>query len=343
MGLRLIRQESETPNVSNHDDARMARYAYGGYDGYVKNRGQEIGHTISGTSFVVQSGVLNLQGWEVEIDANGVSIPTSASVTNKTYFSVYLEVNCATDTAEIKSLTDTAGFPDVPASDDLTENTIGTARLLLYHFTATGGVIADVEKLVQEIPYGADALNAAQSENEQKFSEIEQRLDELGFSEASIENGEIALQSGWSDAESPKCTVQRLGKFAILKELSLGTKTNITSDSDAYYKGPISGGNFFNFTEITAVKGVLAIIPEGFRPKEDILAIATISKSALSKFNVGENEYWIGIDSFQVSLRISKTGEITATDDGSWKRALEDYGDGDVGYVNALNIGWELP
>ena len=156
MGLRLIRQESETPNVSNHDDARMVRYAYGGYDGYVKNRGQEIGSTVSGTSFVVLSGVISLQGWEVEVDANGVSIPTSASVTNKTYFSVYLEVNCATDTAEIKSLTDTAGFPDVPASDDLTENTIGTARLLLYHFTATGGVIADVEKLVQEIPYGKE-------------------------------------------------------------------------------------------------------------------------------------------------------------------------------------------
>ena len=82
MGLRLIRQESETPNVSNHDDVRMARYAYGGYDGYVKNRGQEIGSTVSGTSFVVQSGVLSLQGWEVEVDANGVSIPTSASVTN---------------------------------------------------------------------------------------------------------------------------------------------------------------------------------------------------------------------------------------------------------------------
>lgn len=162
MGLRLIRQESETPNVSNHDDARMVRYAYGGYDGYVRNRGQEIGSTVSGTSFVVQSGVISLQGWEVEVDANGVSIPTSASVTNKTYFSVYLEVNCATDTAEIKSLTDTAGFPDIPASDDLTENTIGTARLLLYHFTATGGVIADVEKLVQEIPYGKET-NADQT------------------------------------------------------------------------------------------------------------------------------------------------------------------------------------
>ncbi len=164
MSIRLIRQESETPNVSNHDDARMVRYAYGGYDGFVKDRGQEIGHAISGTSFVVQSGVINLQGWEVEIDANGVNIPTSVSVTNKIYYSVYLEVNCATDTAEIKSLTDAAGYPEIPASDDLTQNTIGTARLLLYHFTATGGVIADVEKMVNAIEYAGEITKKLQND-----------------------------------------------------------------------------------------------------------------------------------------------------------------------------------
>ena len=164
MSIRLIRQESETPNVSNHDDARMVRYAYGGYDGFVKDRGQEIGHAISGTAFVVQSGVINLQGWEVEIDANGVSIPTSASVTNKQYYSVYLEVNCATDTAEIKSLTDPAGYPEIPESDDLTQNTIGTARLLLYHFTATGGVIADIEKIVQGIEYAGEVAEKLREE-----------------------------------------------------------------------------------------------------------------------------------------------------------------------------------
>ena len=228
MGLRLIRQESETPNVSNHDDARMVRYAYGGYDGYVKNRGQEIGSTVSGTSFVVQSGVLNLQGWEVEIDANGVSIPTSASVTNKTYFSVYLEVNCATDTAEIKSLTDTAGFPDVPAGDDLTENTIGTARLLLYHFTATGGVIADVEKLVQEIPYGSEALKQA-------VDAINQRLDELGFSE-----GYVELPSNGGGI-----TLKRQGNY-VLAEFNVIGPMGEANDPASYY----------------------VLIPEEFAPKE---------------------------------------------------------------------------
>ena len=33
---RLIRANSETPNVANNDDFRLLRYAIGGYDGVVK-------------------------------------------------------------------------------------------------------------------------------------------------------------------------------------------------------------------------------------------------------------------------------------------------------------------
>ena len=43
MGVRLIRQNSNTPNVTNIDDARMVRYAYGGYDGYVRIAEQNVG------------------------------------------------------------------------------------------------------------------------------------------------------------------------------------------------------------------------------------------------------------------------------------------------------------
>ena len=185
MAIRLIRQESETPNVSNHDDTRMVRYAYGGYDGFIKDRGLEIGHAVNGTSFVVQSGVINLQGWEVEVDANGVSISTSASVANKLYYSVYLEVNCATETAEIKSVTDHAGFPDIPASDDLTANTIGTARLLLYHFTATGGIIADVEKMVNAIEYAENVAKNLQTDLKEYVN------DSVGELQEGLQEGEI--------------------------------------------------------------------------------------------------------------------------------------------------------
>ena len=276
MGLRLIRQESETPNVSNHDDARMARYAYGGYDGYVRSRGQEIGSTISGTSFVVQSGVLSLQGWEVEIDANGISIPTSASVTNKTYFSVYLEVNCATDTAEIKSLTDTAGFPDVPAGDDLTENTIGTARLLLYHFTATSGVIADVEKLVQEIPYGKETDEAqdkafanAQAQNNRKFSEIDseinvinRRLQNLGFRQ-----GYAAFTTGPGGI-----TLKRQGNYVLAEFYTQGGLIN-TNDPQA-----------------------AATIPSDFRPRSRVVTNIGVMGTVGTRMGQGSAVVTIGTD-----------------------------------------------
>ena len=309
MGLRLIRQESETPNVSNQDDARMARYAYGGYDGYVRNRGQEIGSTISGTSFVVQSGVLSLQGWEVEVDANGISIPTSASVTNKTYFSVYLEVNCATDTAEIKSLTDTAGFPDIPAGDDLTENTIGTARLLLYHFTATSGVIADVEKLVQEIPYGKDndetqknALEQVQAQSSKKFAEIDAeinvingRLYNLGFRQ-----GYAAFTSGPGGI-----TLKRQGNYVIAELYTEGGLINTNSVGDQ------------------------AKIPADFCPKTQIVTNIGVQGIVGTRMGSGASV-----------VRIQPSGSVSIS---NMYYAIENSNPGRVGriLIADVKIGWE--
>lgn len=185
MALRLIRQGSDTPNITNHDDARMARYAYGGYDGYIKGVGDEIGHETNGANFIVKSGVIVLQGWEVEIDANGVTIAASASVAEKEYYSVYLEVNCATDSAEIKSSTGRTGFPEVASGDDLTANTIGTARLLLYHFTATSGAIADVVKMVCSVECLGEKVDGIidgtiKPEDSKKVNGLEIKRDEAG-------------------------------------------------------------------------------------------------------------------------------------------------------------------
>ncbi len=200
MSIRLIRQDSQTPNVTNHDDARMVRYAYGGFDGFVKDRGSEIDYAIDGTSFVVQSGVLVLQGWEVEIDANGAAISVPPNVSTTQYFSVYLEVNCGTDTAAIKSTYRSGTYPDIPASDDLTANTVGTARLLLYRFTATNGVISNVKKAVRGIEYGQKlkegiengtiiAQKAANAENSQKINGINLVTDDNG----KLKIGEIII------------------------------------------------------------------------------------------------------------------------------------------------------
>ena len=172
MSIRLIRQESETPNVTNTDDARMVRYAYGGYNGFVKNRGTEIGYSINGSTFKVTSGVLNLQGWEAEIDANGVDISTAGSV-NKRYFSVFYEVNTATDTASVKSSYSETGYPAIKAGDDLTETTNGTARLLLYTFEVQNTAISNVQKKVQAIPFVSDAVDEIQSELSETVRQLE--------------------------------------------------------------------------------------------------------------------------------------------------------------------------
>ena len=164
MGLRLIRQKSDTPNVQNTDDARMVRYAYGGYDGVVKNKGTECSYTINGTTFKINSGVLVLQGWEIEIDGNGWEMSID-SLTK--YYAVYLEVNLATDTAAIKSVYDTAGVPSVISIDDLTQTINGTARMTLYTFKSSGNVISSVNKLVKTIEYLTsieNSLNSAISE-----------------------------------------------------------------------------------------------------------------------------------------------------------------------------------
>lgn len=150
MGLRLIRQKSDTPNVQNKDDVRMVRYAYGGYDGVVKNKGTECSYTTSGTTFKINSGVLVLQGWETEIDGNGWEMSID-SLTK--YYAVYLEVNLATDTAAIKSAYATGAVPSIESGDDLTTTINGTARMTLYTFKTTGGVISSVTKLIKSIEY----------------------------------------------------------------------------------------------------------------------------------------------------------------------------------------------
>lgn len=58
MGLRLIRGNSDTPNVTNADDARMVRYAYGGYNGFVQGKGRELDCEGNGATLTINSGII---------------------------------------------------------------------------------------------------------------------------------------------------------------------------------------------------------------------------------------------------------------------------------------------
>lgn len=152
MAINLIRETSATPNITNKIDARMIRYAYAGQNGVIKNYANQCSYTIDGSNFKVNSGILVLQGWECEIDSNGVTVAVD-NVATLRYFSVYLEVNLSTETAQIKSTYSTTGYPTISAGDDLTTTTTGTARLELYRFTAINGVITYNSKLFETLVY----------------------------------------------------------------------------------------------------------------------------------------------------------------------------------------------
>ena len=300
MGLRLIRQKSDTPNVQNTDDARMVRYAYGGYDGVVKNKGTECSYTTSGTTFKINSGVLVLQGWETEIDGNGweMSIDSLAK-----YYAVYLEVNLATDTAAIKSAYATGAVPSIESGDDLTTIINGTARMILYTFKTSGGIISEVEKKVSVIRY------------------LKEIAEELGFKEASVENGEITIETDWADATIaegyPSGKIVKQGKCAVIESLKL---KSITVDHTSSY---------------ISISGVIARIPQSLCPKENIIVRTDFGffKYLLdSLFPASET----------MTLTINTQGEIRAEGYASSSTVIVVNKEHPV-TISIGNIGWLLP
>lgn len=246
MSVLFIRKPSETPNIQNIDDIRMVRYAYGNQNGYIKGYGAELSHNATGSTFLINSGIFVIQGAEVKIDANGWSESVSG-VTNKRYYTVYGEVNLALETAEIKSTYSHAMYPTIEAGDDLTQSTDGTAREVLYRFTATNGIISDVQKVIKPIEYTQEVVDTLKSGIESgtvraKIAEyasadtakgtIEQRLTSLGFRQ-----GSVSLASGTATVN----IVKRTGNYVI--------------------------GNVVGKTLAFAPPAILLTLPSYFRPK----------------------------------------------------------------------------
>lgn len=239
MGKRFIRQPSETPNVNNADDARMIRYAYGGYDGYIKGKGAELSHTTVGSTFRINSGVVSLHGYETEIDANGWTLPVT-SISTKYYYAVYYEVNLATQDTDIKSTYNTADYPNIQAGDDLTINSTGTARLLLYTFTAQQGVIANVDKKVQALEYVRDSIGNIRSDlatgqitvPTQSQSDNSQKIANTNYVRTAISNFygsatlSYAVRGSGSLAVSTNF-VKRQGNLIYIKFIATGATVNI--------------------------------------------------------------------------------------------------------------------
>lgn len=181
MAIKMVREPSDTPNINNIDDIVPMRYAYGNQNGFVIGKGNEISNSVSGLNFTVNSGRLVLQGVECDIDATGVTI-TIDNIATKRYYTVYLEVNLGLNTATIKNEYDTATYPTIDTGDDLTENTTGVARLPLYQFTATSGIIGEVNKVVESVKYINESfIKNVKVNNASKVNNLEIKQDENGI------------------------------------------------------------------------------------------------------------------------------------------------------------------
>lgn|SRR5574344_291224 len=156
MSVKLVRANSDTPNIQNNDDCRLFRYACGGYDGIVKGFGNELNYEISGSNFIVKSGEFVIDGWQGKIDGSGVSIAVD-NLGGVQYYVVYAEIDLsvsANQKAEIKATYNTAYYPTISRGDDLTTTPSGVARIELYRFEASSGVISNVQQRFRVLDYG---------------------------------------------------------------------------------------------------------------------------------------------------------------------------------------------
>lgn len=233
MNIRLIRQASETPQITNKDDSRMIRFAYGGIDGVVRGFGKELSYNITGSRFDLGSGCIVLQGWEVMVDFWQLDLST---VINTQYYTVYLEVDVSSESAAIKSTHQLIDYPVVDKGNDLTVSPMGVARLPLYTFVVTNGRISSVLRKFSFLSYYGERLER-----------IEQRLNQLGFKEGTVTPNHLV-----SSAMQKNNSLNRQGNYVIGK-LSLSGMAVFTN-SQNLIDGYVEIGN----------------VPEEFLPTEDV-------------------------------------------------------------------------
>ena len=309
MAISMVRKPSETPNITNIDDIIPFRYAYGNQSGYVISRGAEVSHTVYGNQFTVNSGRLVIQGVESDIDSNGITL-TIDSVSETRYYAVYHEINLATNTSNIKVEFDTATYPNITEGDDLTANSSGIARLVLYNFIAQNGVISGVNKVVKAIEYSGTALVGYDISK----GTVEERLTKLGFKE-----GSVSLSSG------------------------ITATTNRVTRQGNYVQG------FIDFESPVALTNILGTFPvkigvlsEEFRPKSYSSGFGHINCSVKTTlYNVSASgDTTIGANC-SGDVSINTNGEITATGSLSWSGQSGKMGITATITLTSIKFGYE--
>lgn len=309
MAIEMVRIPSETPNISNTDDFVGLRYAYGNQNGYVINKGLECSFTPLSAKFRINSGRLVLQGVEVDIDANGVEVAID-NVANTQYHTVYLQVDLSTNEAKILTKSDTSTYPTIESGDDLTQNTTGIAKMELYHFDATSGIISNVQKVVQRIDYTGTALVGYDISK----GTVEERLDTLGFSEGSI-NITASLFGNYTTQINK---IQKLGKF-VIADFYLTTQLSDVN---------ITLGNLMN----------LGNVPDDYKPSITKNTIYTTKNNV--KYILGG---FAGCMTTSYSDWLSATGfEVLIGEDGSIKITIASSYQSKMPYRFRFRVAWEI-
>lgn len=181
MGIKIVREPSETPNINNTDDFVPFRYAYGNQDGYVIGKGNEVNiEQVDTKSVLIKSGRFVVQGVEVDINANGEAVDFNDVPQNSDVFvTVYAEVNLATNSANIQKVFDTVDYPVVDKGDDLTHTTNGTANIEIGNIKLSNGSIVEVNKTIKAIEY-TNNITVKNAENSKKVNNLEIKQDENG-------------------------------------------------------------------------------------------------------------------------------------------------------------------
>lgn len=262
MVVRLVRQSSEFPNITNKDDVKMIRYAYGGYNGVVQGFGQELSCSTRAAKILLNSGRIVLDGWEVDIEE------TLTLTFDTGYYSVYLEVDAAVESAEIKLIKDLSEYPDIEEGDDLTSTPFGRARLLLYHvrcYSLDSYVTA--EKVVTLIPYTA-----------QRLLDLEDKVEKLGFKE-----GEFS----WEGGVPQSSTLYKQANYVI------GTCEN------SYYESPLRGEEQKSYTlsDGTTLTGHLI----GKIPLDMLPSVNTYSKNLFKNSAILHGFYGSTLNQLRIS------------------------------------------
>lgn len=257
MAIELVRSPSETPNITNIDDFVGLRHSYGNIDGYIQNKGSEISYTVSGSTFIINSGRFVVQGVECDIDANGVKI-TIDNITNFQAHLVYAKVSLSSMKVEVLHSYDTESIsgggvtkPILPNSDDLTQNTIGTAYISLYEFTSKSGVISNVEKTIQKIPYTKELIQALQAQIDLMIPPVGARYIQMEGCKAPAEiyGGTWVLDSNYLNKFLYATESFALGSTGGKSSVALG-EANIPRHTHKYtylYDSQVSGYSSYRY------------------------------------------------------------------------------------------------